>query len=331
MSELKKISAVSHAGSGAPPVTDLRPRDVPVPSDGQTLLSISAVERDTGLSKDVLRMWERRYRFPQPLRDGHGERAYPPDQVTKLRTIKRLMDRGFRPGKIIGLPLDDLNSLGSAMPSLERRSAEIDEVLELVRNHQLPDFRQRLGQLLMRQGLQRFVLDTVAPLTVAAGEAWVRGEFAVFEEHLYTEQVQSVLRNAIASAQIQSKAPRVLLTSFPTEQHGLGLLMVEALLVVEGATCIPLGTETPAVEIVRAAAAHRANVVALSFSAAFPDRQAASGLRELRQHLPRPVEIWAGGSCIRRLRRAIDGVDFVKSLERVGELCDAWRKAHGVL
>ena len=39
-------------------------------------LSIAAVERDTGLSKDTLRVWERRYGFPQPGRDGFGERAY---------------------------------------------------------------------------------------------------------------------------------------------------------------------------------------------------------------------------------------------------------------
>ena len=38
--------------------------------------NITAVERDTGLSKDLLRMWERRYGFPAPQRDQHGERVY---------------------------------------------------------------------------------------------------------------------------------------------------------------------------------------------------------------------------------------------------------------
>lgn len=33
---------------------------------GGTLLSIAAVERDTGLTKDTLRVWERRYGFPTP-------------------------------------------------------------------------------------------------------------------------------------------------------------------------------------------------------------------------------------------------------------------------
>ncbi len=305
-------------------MTDAQTADNRLIDDRTAMLSISAVERDTGLSKDVLRMWERRYEFPHPQRDRHGERIYPPDQVTKLRAIKRLMDRGFRPGKIIGMSIDDLNVLGSTAASRDGHDEEVEAILNLVRAHQLPELRQRLTQMLMRQGLQRFVIDTVAPLTMAVGEAWVRGDFAVFEEHLYTEQIQGVLRNAIASAQVHSKSPRVLLTSFPSEQHHLGLLMVEALLVVEGATCIPLGTETPASEIVRAVTAHRVDVVALSFSAAYPERQAASGLKELRASLPKEVQIWAGGSCIRRLKRAIDGVELVRALDEIARLVSHW-------
>jgi DNA-binding transcriptional MerR regulator len=63
--------------------------------------NISAVERDTGLSKDLLRMWERRYGYPSPARDASGERLYSDAEVAKLRAIKRLMDVGMRPGKII--------------------------------------------------------------------------------------------------------------------------------------------------------------------------------------------------------------------------------------
>ena len=63
--------------------------------------NIAAVERDTGLSKDVLRVWERRYGFPAPDRDEHGERIYPAEQVERLRLVKRLMDAGHRPGKLL--------------------------------------------------------------------------------------------------------------------------------------------------------------------------------------------------------------------------------------
>ena len=84
---------------------------MPSPSPDLTaanVFSISAVERDTGLSKDTLRVWEKRYGFPQPGRDQHGERVYPAEQVEKLRAIKRLVDRGHRPSKLMGQPLEAL-------------------------------------------------------------------------------------------------------------------------------------------------------------------------------------------------------------------------------
>ena len=82
--------------------------------DSGLLLNISAVERETGLSKDVLRMWERRYGFPRPARDDNGERQYTQAETAKLRAIKRLMDIGVRPGKIIGLSAEELNALADA-------------------------------------------------------------------------------------------------------------------------------------------------------------------------------------------------------------------------
>ncbi|PTT81921.1 hypothetical protein DBR42_17435, partial [Pelomonas sp. HMWF004] len=55
-------------------------------------VGIAAVERDTGISKETLRVWERRYGFPAPWRDAAGERLYAPEQVQRLRLIKRLLD-----------------------------------------------------------------------------------------------------------------------------------------------------------------------------------------------------------------------------------------------
>ncbi len=74
-------------------------------------LNISGVERETGLSKDVLRMWERRYGFPKPGRDDNGERQYTVADLGKLRAVKRLMDVGLRPGKIMALSQEELNAM----------------------------------------------------------------------------------------------------------------------------------------------------------------------------------------------------------------------------
>jgi methylmalonyl-CoA mutase cobalamin-binding subunit len=169
------------------------------------------------------------------------------------------------------------------------------------------------------------VLETLVPLNRAIGEAWMRGELQVFEEHLYTEQIQVALHAAINAFPRQTGAPRILLTTFPGEQHGIGLLMVEALLVPEGAQCISLGTQTPIEDIRGAALAHKVHIVALSFSAAFPLRQAGEGLAMLRRHLAAPTALWAGGEMTRRLRKSLPGVRLIGDLAEVGPALKAWR------
>jgi len=301
--------------------------------DSGLLLNISAVERETGLSKDVLRMWERRYGFPKPRRDDSGERQYSVAEVAKLRTIKRLMDVGTRPGKIISLSAEELNALADARvaPPRETLAPQLErDVLALLHSHDVTGLQHAFANHLMRQGLQRFVLDTVTPLNRAIGDAWMRGDLQIFEEHLYTEQLQVALRTAINAFPRQSGQPRALLTTLPNEQHGLGLLMVEALLVPEGVQCISLGPQTPVEDIRRATLAHRVHIVALSFSAAFPVRQAADALNALRRQLPPEVTMWAGGEMTSRVRKTLPGVVLIPDLAASINALRSWRAHHVV-
>lgn len=285
-----------------------------------TMMNIGAVERDTGLGKDTLRVWERRYGFPQPLRDANGERLYSSAQVERLRLIKRLIDQGHRPGRLFSASEDDLLLLASASGPAQRATATaepsvVSQILALLKAHDVPGLRHALNQAMMRQGLQHFVLDTVVALNGSVGEAWMRGEFEVFEEHLYSEQMKTLLRQAINSLPASANGqPRILLTTVPEERHELGLLMVEGLLALEGATCISLGTQTPLFDIRRATQAHHANIVALSFSSAFPARQIALVLNQLRELLPVSVELWAGGAGVERIQ-AIEHVSTFPTLE----------------
>jgi DNA-binding transcriptional MerR regulator len=292
-------------------------------------LDISGTERETGLSKDLLRIWERRYGFPKPLRDENGERRYAGPEVTKLRAVKRLLDAGLRPGKIVRCTLEELNLLGerhNGHPDVPTMPAIVSETFTLLQQHDAPRLRHVLTDLLLRQGLQRFVLDTVPALNRAVGEAWMRGEMQIFEEHLYTEQLQVALRAAINAFPRQAGKPRILLTTFPGEQHSVGLLMVEALLVPEGAQCISLGVQTPLEEVRRAALAHEADIVALSFSGAYPMRKAIGELAALRRALPRTRALWAGGGMTGRLRRPVTGVVLLPDLGAAIAALQNWRR-----
>jgi methanogenic corrinoid protein MtbC1 len=264
-------------------------------------MAIATVERETGIGKDTLRVWERRYGFPQPLRDINGERLYPPAQVEQLQLIKRLMNHGHRPGRLFSLSAEARRQLADAAAPAPHPAGENDDdvsqqIITLLKSHDVRALALALKQAMLRQDLEHFVLRTVVSLNRAVGEAWMRGELAIFEEHLYSEQMKSLLRQAINNLPAEAVArPRILLTTVPDEQHTLGLLMAECLFTLAGAGCISLGTQTPLADISRAAAAHRADIVALSFSPVMAMRQRTALLNQLRAMLPPTVELWAGG------------------------------------
>lgn len=296
--------------------------------------SIAAVERATGLSKDTLRVWERRYGFPQPERDLAGDRSYPSDQVERLCVIRRLMEAGHRPGGIVALDMSALKALAvppevaTMAAGNHAQTSDLVTCLDLIQKHDTPALRHLLSQAAVRSGLVSFVTQLVAPLTTAVGEAWMNGRFQVFEEHIYTECVTRVLRQAMSGIPAASGGPRVLLTSFPGEPHALGLLMVETLLALEGCQCLSLGPQTPISDIAKAAAAHRADIVALSFTPVIGARAVLSGLSELRALLSPATVIWAGGSHASLTQRAQSGVQVIQSLASLPQHLSLWQQGN---
>ena len=290
---------------------------------------IAAVERDTGIGKDTLRVWERRYGFPQPDRDALGERWYPPEQVDRLRLIKRLMDQGLRPGKLMA---DNVADLQRQLESRESVAEKIgagetapDWLIDRLRSGQAELLRYDLAQRIAREGVQRFVCDTVPELNRRIGEAWVAGEIRVFEEHLYTELMQNQLRAAIQSLPRSNARPQVLLTTLKDEEHVLGLLMAEALLAAEGAWCLSLGAQTPISDIIGAVQGTTTDIIALSFSSAYPWRKARDALLELRGGLTGETEIWVGGGNLARHAKHLPGISCFAAVGEIPAAVAAWR------
>jgi DNA-binding transcriptional MerR regulator/methylmalonyl-CoA mutase cobalamin-binding subunit len=289
---------------------------------------IAGVERETGIGKDALRVWEKRYGFPVPERDEREERLYPQEQVERLRLIKRLLDSGMRPVKVVGLAMPELNALlnQTANDGSQQNEALLG-FIDLIKGHQAAALRVALGRALIYQGMEEFLSKTITPLNELVGEAWMRGEMRVFEEHLYSEQVKHILHDVIAMIRSSGDTPRVLLTTLPGEEHTLGLLMAEATLSLCGVNCTMLGVQTPIQEIVLAAKAHRVDVVVLSFSSAIPAIQVKSGLEQARAALPTKVALWAGGAGVARQRNPMEGVQLMGPLSNLTEAVIAWREA----
>lgn len=291
--------------------------------------TIGDVARETGLSKDTLRVWERRYGFPTPARNTHEKRVYPSEQVQRLRVIRRLLDSGLRPGKIVGLSLDELIAFGAPVSSptaVEARILHVPrQLLSLIKAHRAEAIHQLLVQLLMQLGLRQFILDVVVPLNGLVGNAWLTGSIEVFEEHLYTQQVQSLLQHALGAMPPSNLAPRVLLTTLPGEKHQLGILMAHAFFAMDGAQCVSLGAQTPPSDILRAAKAFAVDIVGLSCSGATLPRLACSQLSSLRNSLDRNIELWVGGSISLPGRYIVAGVQYVSDLREIPAQLAQWR------
>jgi methanogenic corrinoid protein MtbC1 len=295
-------------------------------------LSIADVERDTGLGKDTLRVWERRYGFPRPRRDALGERIYSVAQVDKLRAIKRLMDAGHRPGHLVPLSLPQLISMAGGPKARSAAASpsddEVEALMALIRAHDIAALQRALVGAEARRGLARFVVELVAPLTVRVGDAWMRGELRIFEEHLFTEAVVTVLRAGIGSLSGAGGSPRVLLATLPGEPHGIGLLMAQALMTVEGCACLPLGVQVPLADIEAAAHEWRADIVALSVTGCMKRNLVLASLEQLRERLPDETSLWVGGAAPAMGRRQLDKVLRVASLEDIADALRAWRDEH---
>ena len=133
------------------------------------LHSISDVERETGIGRDTLRVWERRYGFPTPQRNQHGEREYGHEQVERLRLIKQLLDSGLRPGKLLSLSLPQLQQKAQQSRPHQTLSDEVRQVVRLLANDSGTALRATLKQLLQQHGLRLFLTELVAPLNQAVG------------------------------------------------------------------------------------------------------------------------------------------------------------------
>ena len=282
---------------------------------------IGVVERDTGIGRDTLRVWERRYGFPRPERNEKGERIYPEDQLRRLQRIRRLLGQGMRPGKL--LPLDDRELDAAEAKLFTHKPLDLDHddsvnaIVQAVRSNESEQVEALLRAAYENLGMEAFIINMVSPLLQVVGEQWASGQLQIYQEHFLSQQLVRFLNSEIAGMQKSSKKPIVLLATLPGEEHTLGLLMVTALLSSRGICTINLGGEVPMDQISHAVVQFRADAVGVTFSGAYQYKNIRPHLLELRQLIPDDVDIWTGGEGVRRLRKLPAGVSKFTSLDKL--------------
>ena len=270
------------------------------------LFPIRMAAKFTGLSTETLRMWELRYGFPAPAREGRA-RIYTMTEIETLRLCKRAIDSGFRPKDVVGRPsaeLEDLLHAARAAVQPHEAALGIDQrsLIAKLQADDLAGLRTDLRTAAMNLGPRDFVRELAQPLVATIGELWSAGALEVRHEHLMSELLKTQLRLLMSEYEYMSHAPRVLLTTLPGEVHMLGLEMVALFLITCGATPLLLGIETPIDQIARAAEALRADAVGLTVTPIVDARLVSRQVDQLAKTLPNNMAIWVGGSGARALQ-----------------------------
>lgn len=264
--------------------------------------SIKVVSELTALPMGTLRAWERRYGFPKPeRREGSNRRLYPSAQVERLRVIAEALGRGYRPGDVIQMPLNELQALlGGAPDTPSARGAaviaDVPTLLELLEQDDAKRIEDELRLAAAALGARRFVVELAQPLAVAVGQAWEDGRIEIRQEHLMTECLTTQLRALLATYQVANGEPTIVLTTLPGEPHTLGLQMVALYLALGGAKPRLLGASTPPDQVIAAVHAFGAEAVGIALTPVADLGSARRDLQRLARGLPDSVALWLGGA-----------------------------------
>jgi MerR family transcriptional regulator, light-induced transcriptional regulator len=144
----------------------------------------------------------------------------------------------------------------------------------------------------------------LTPYLVSVGSRWRHGSERVWQEHVASHIVRTVVEAlypevAKQAASVPKLGRKALLACPPREQHELGLRMLSDRFELAGWDVVLLGADAPVEEIVDAAKTTHAELVALSVSTVYERVELRCFIDTLRTELP-GVRVAVGGPAFTR-------------------------------
>ena len=272
-------------------------------------LSIGDICSETGLSADVVRVWERRYGFPLPVRLPSGHRRYRREDLLRLRLMAEAVAKGHRPSVVARATEEALKRL-----LVRGENPGADALYEAVEAMDTDRMRLLFREAQMLLGWKPFLELMVSPLLDRVGMAWAEGTIGIHHEHLVTEVLEDFLRELRLECEILPSRGSVLLCTLPGERHRLGLLMAALAYAAQGTRTELLGVDLPVASIAQAARALKVDRVAVSLSMQSSGEPTRRLLLDLQERLPTHCRLIIGGQGATRTRK-VDGVERMAGLE----------------
>jgi MerR family transcriptional regulator, light-induced transcriptional regulator len=247
---------------------------------------IHRVAKLTGLSKDVVRVWERRYGLVKPLRSANRYREYTDEDVALLRFLKEELDHG----QMIGaLALEGRDALlqrmraGSAATTQELQPHEhlLNELVLLLDPLDKSRFEQKLNGAVAVIPFEEAVQRILLPLQRRVGELWHEGRFNVAIEHYVTKLIQQKLFSVMNQLPVNEQGPRVLIACPEGEWHEIGAQAVAYIAATRGCQVYYLGPNLPIPDLLAFCERIKPDLMLLSLTEIKSDAAARRLLQDL--------------------------------------------------
>ncbi len=297
-------------------------------------LPIGELARLTGISTHTLRVWEKRYGTPVPLRLPSGHRRYPKEEVPRLRAIARALKEGHRPGKLAKASLSEIESLlnissllpGSSVVHSKAKETQVESSRELIVEGWIEAVHKFSYQTLDdgffaewgRLGSVKFITECVIPFLNKIGTGWENGELSISQEHFASERLYDFLGSKWRQINERNDGPKVLMATLPEENHSLGLQMAATVGAIANYRIVYLGSNIPYEEIISAVLKTKSQLLCLSVSVYYDSQKAGRLIAKLRERLDKEITIIVGGqglpNTIPEIIRIHDFEDFFQQL-----------------
>ena len=246
---------------------------------------IHRVAKLTGLSKDVIRVWERRYGLVKPSRSSNRYREYSDEEVALLRFVKAQMEQGATIGGLAAEGHDALvTRMRLATPVSEAEQKPHDRLLdELIGSLDPMDkagFERRLNGAVAVIPFEEAVQRILLPLQRRIGELWHEGHLNIAVEHYVTKIIQQKLFSVMNQLPVNEFGPRILIACPEGETHEIGAQAVAYIAATKGCHVYYLGPNLPYSDLVNFCEKISPDLVLLSLTEL---KQEAATLHHVKQ------------------------------------------------
>ncbi len=281
---------------------------------------IQVVVRRTGLTADVLRVWEKRYQVVEPGRSKGGHCLYSDDDVERLLLLHRVTLEGRRISRIAGLDTEELQRMADEDAEAVRAARTVESAPVKAEPHLVAclsavdrmdgrDLETSLMRATVALPAPVLIQDVIGPLLSRIGEQWQHGQLTAGHEHLASAVIRRVLESIMNACAPERDAPAIVVTTPAGQAHEFGALLVGAAAAALGWRVTYLGSSLPGSDIADVARSTGARAIALSIVYPADDPHMGAELEAVREAAGPEMEILVGGRAASNYREAIEAIE----------------------